>query len=178
MKRVRVNNNNNSIALIELFENIVIKTSNKIDSINFGGCGFFAYYLVDTLQRYGVKCTIARLEHYDSFNWWKKDFEKFKNLKRKKRGYDNLSASHFMAKVGKIYVDGGKYVQLLNYKSPSKIGEEVLRKHLKYRKITGYYTLEEMKIALEYGNWNQCYDRKQNTKLRKIIETECKKFFN
>lgn len=174
----KFNNNNNQIDLTNLFESIIKEIEKaKINNINKGGCGWFCYFLIKNLRKFGIQSKIARIEDYGYFNHWKDGFENFKNSSDENQFYYNeyLTASHFMVKMGRTFVDGKKQVNL--NKAPSKIKYSELDMILGWGKVTGYYTLEDIKLALKHGSWNSTYDTKHNKNLEKIINKECCNFF-
>jgi hypothetical protein len=143
-------------------------------TINRGGCGWFSFYLSNTLKQYGVKTKIARLEDSGTYNWWKNGFKIIKEAKENLNN-DHITASHFMVKIGHIFVDGNSTINLK--KSTKNFNAFELESLLGWKKVNGYYSIKDMKLALKLGVWNYAYNTSNNKIVKKIIETECCNFF-
>ena len=132
--------------------NQIIRT--EILLINCGGCGIFAEYMSECLHKHGIPNQILLCDNTETpFETFKTNVNNAKNNGQFNPNY--LSANHFMIKVGNLIFDGEDC-----YDNKDKIGFIV----------KGEYTLDEMSIANELGDWSDWYERNQNKKLKQIIE--------
>lgn len=129
--------------------------------INNGGCGVFAYYLAKRLKKLKIKHSICVLDA-----WGQKSFQdtwgKYLNEVRNNNLNNgcNLSANHFMIKIKDVFVDGTRTTRFPTFH------------------VCGKYTIEDMKLALKYGDWNPDYNVKQNIKVKRIIDKHLPKSCN
>ncbi len=139
--------------VIEIFEEMQDEIETNIENLNDGGCGQFAYYLGVELDKINFPYKIAI---YDKLNPEKRKtfLDEVKN--QQFINSRHLSASHVSVKILDFYyLDGYEFI----WEGTSNI----------------FYTLDELKLALEHGAWNEGYNKKQNRKLKRIIQKHTKK---
>lgn len=148
----------------EIIKQVVKDTQGKIENITHGGCGVFAYDVATQLQAKGIPFEIVALG-------WGKDEAKplvkaLNDLENGVKEEDDIVQSvpeHFMIKVNGKWLDGRYYGEDL----PDEDFVE-LRK----------YTIDELKLTVAEGRWNDEYDRGQNSKLEEIVEKDFSKLTN
>jgi hypothetical protein len=137
--------------LFERYKKILKKVDKKIDNVNRGGCGIFAFELGKQLKRQGIEFEYVML----FTTLCKEDKSYVKDLMRNNMVRDfnfDTNWTHIVIKVGKKYIDGeGIRSSLTDVGLP--MSEEFL---------TNLIDAEQY--------WNDTFDRKQRKKIEKILE--------
>lgn len=147
--------------IVDLQQSIV---RNKIQKLNFGGCGFFAYFVANELDKYGIPYTIMVA---DNFNVGGMPIEE-------KKGNINMFLTNKTSIESDIVVVEHCWLEveqdgcIFKFDSEHR-NEEITHVWEKDADFLGSYTKEELKIALRYGSWNTLYSKQQNKKLRSLI---------
>lgn len=149
--------------VVQVVTNIQSRIFNSIENINCGGCGWFAYFMHQALSEYGIKCELAILdnekidERLDTIN----NFRNTRDINNSNNLY--TSFNHCCVVLPMLYLDfdGEVFEAIEDYG----------------RTLQGYYTIEEMKIALEIGLWTPDFDTDDLPELASIITQECEKVF-
>ena len=147
--------------LLEFHETVKDQTNENIPDLNFGGCGFYAYFVSKKLIMLGFKPEILVLDRYGA-----RIIEKYRVLDQIKSNQktsvpsNSLSASHFVVKLENYIFDSNEIIDLEN--NPLKEGEWIFG-----CEYIGKYTVEDMAIALyrDKAGWNNWYNRLQNNGL-------------
>jgi hypothetical protein len=138
--------------LLAKIKNLNFIVGYNINNLNAGGCGIFCYMMYNKLKDLGIECKVVGL---DLHNVRYKKSNVIKQLNNEEHDGE-LACSHYVIEIKKGFLFDGYYV----YDSYKEVdyGE------------AEYFTIEELKVALDYGRWNPCYKRTQNESLAKIIE--------
>lgn len=152
---------------LEFHEIIKNETDEHLPHLNYGGCGFFAYFISKKLTMLGYKPEILVLSSWDSIDGFKRKSEilnAVKNNAKIKVNENDLSASHFVVKCEQYVFDSNDIIDLEN--RPLKLGEFIFG-----HQYIGNYTIEDMVIALYRDRgWNSWYDRINNNWLHRLIK--------
>jgi hypothetical protein len=152
---------------LEFHETIKEKTNKDIPYLNYGGCGFFAYFMCKKLIMLGYQPKILVLERFNAKIEAKYHYlNQIKNNQKVSVPANSLSASHFVVQCGNYVFDSEDIIDLEN--KPLEKNEYIFE-----RLYIGDYTVEDMAIALyrDKTGWNNWYCRLENNGLLyKIIK--------
>lgn len=153
--------------LLDVFDEMKNEIAKEIPYLNYGGCGFFAFYSAKRLIEMGYECNILLLSyhenHYDFIN-------KIENINAMKNNVIDsprvsLSAYHLIVESNGFIFDS-EYISK-QYKLEL---HEIINDYFHVPYI-GKYSIEELAIALyQDKTWNDCYDRYYNERLKQIID--------
>lgn len=141
----------------ELLHKLLIKIDEKIEDINSGGCGIFAYYLSGLLAEKGYRTEIICLDRQYS--------ECARNHRRNLRSIairDKKSSfiyTHICLKVGNYLID-------------CEALEEIRKKHVFSFgfQVLGKISRNDLKFLNSLKDqWNIYYDRSQNQRLSRLL---------
>lgn len=152
--------------LVEQVQKLNDTIRGQIESINNGGCGIFAYYVVKELRAKGFDAKIIILDG----SFWETEKERKESFQNKKNFLNDIENTykHLISKRELsfnhcyITVEGQNFDGLQN--------NSKLLSNWETHTIVGEYTLAEMKIALKEGGWNDMYDRRQSALLKNIVK--------
>ena len=158
--------------LSQIIKEIQTEIRSKIDNLNSGGCGWFAFYMATALKSVGIEAEIKLITRHEEDLWFtSRDDINFKKevineyINNGKKNCDpndlqEISFIHCYLNVAGLQFDG--------------VYEDMKGIQTKFSrfKFEGTYSLDEMKIALEVGGWNPTYDASNNTTLKDIIESK------
>ena len=141
---------------------------NDIEGVNDGGCGFFAFYMANELDRLGIPYKIKVVDRIKlgscSINRKKEFIRKFL-----KEGFpvrsQKISFQHCFIEV--------KY-RGANLEFDSDLSNQDEEWYYDDADYSGYFTKQELKIAIRYAQWNKRYKKSQNKKLRAAIRAAIK----
>jgi len=137
-------------------EKIKLLNSNicfEIENLSCGGCGIFCYLMKKKLDELGIESKIIAFDYYPRSI--KKAKSNIRNFLSNKPFNNQMGASHFVVSAEGILFDGYH-----TYKNTKEVG---------FGEAVDFYTIEELKIAINHGEWNTTYDRIQNIKLIECI---------
>ena len=141
------------------------------DTLNYGGCGIFAYYLSLALKQYGIPYEIRAEVSGHSEDWQQKKEEvTVAALEGRLLGLNYLPETSLdwemtenNSYVGHSCKHCAVYIPDVDY---TVDGEGVTEG----KWGTEYYTLEELRVAVATPNgWNPCFDRTYIPLVEKII---------
>lgn len=135
--------------LEQIQKKLIPKITKKYPTINNGGCGIFTYYCYKRLVELGYKPKIVVQSRNTTIKSKIKNYQNV--IKGKKYDPNNLSATHFMVELNGNIFDGKNYNEMEFYTNQ------------------GYYKPEMLRVALEKGDWNDSWDKKNSPKLKQLI---------
>lgn len=141
--------------LPEVIEDIQYKVTKNIKDINRGGCIHFAYYLSETLKKYGFAHKIIAINEI-----YYPDFEKMFNY--------NDSCRHIM-----VYIKGIGYIDGQATYSTIKEHSKAHRLEIISQQFPKNFDLNKLREMSDM--WNPLYDIRFNSKLEYYIKTSFKK---
>lgn len=141
-------------------------TNSRIPDINAGGCGYFAFFMANELERYGIEYNIRVVDGFESIFYYLPGHpikEKVTNIENFIHKVDEISKelvsfTHCWVEIK----DGDKFRNI----DSESFDEELNKDEFNFN---GVYTKEELKTALRYGGWNREYNKQNNQKLRAAI---------
>lgn len=139
--------------LLQVIEEIQQKT-NKIESINYGGCVHFAHFLSQSLKKYGYSHNIVAINTSKSIS---------------KQLVEEYGCCHMV-----VYIRNIGYVDSKNiYKSYKNFfNRYYCESYISYLKFPKYSCIEELRNK---DIWNTEYDKKNNKRIKQIITSSFKK---
>jgi hypothetical protein len=146
---------------LEFHGTVKEKIDEEVYYLNFGGCGFYAYFMSKKLIMLGYKPEILVLERYGGKIERKYHIlNQIKNNQKIEIPNNALSASHFVVKCGNYVFDSHEIIDLEN--KPLQEGEWIFGSE-----YIGKYTIEDMVVALyrDRAGWNSWYNRLENNDL-------------
>lgn len=147
---------------------LIDSISDKIDSINCGGCGVFALLLYLGLRDKYSDIEIACYDDYEEIEEKRNNIQYIIKNGKPLNESMSFSCSHVVVRIGNWFVDGQLIMTPKRWKKEVRLddGNE------------GRLTIDELVILLKKGvsrgHWNNEYNRKQNKKVKKIIEHHLK----
>jgi len=134
-----------------------------IEGVNDGGCGFFAYYMANELDRLNVP---YRIKVVDRIKLGSCSISKKKEA-IKKYLEDGLPLNKQKISFQHCFIEVKHTGANLEFDSDlSNQDEEWYYGDADY---TGYFTKKELKVCIRYAQWNKLYKKSQNKKLRAAI---------
>jgi len=132
-----------------------LRATGIASNINCGGCGVFAKLLALKLSSVGVPCQIVFFDEEEPAEVKKEFLNNARNSNKTKfnrRERLILTPEHVAVRIKgtKLIVDGAR----TSNKNPD-----------------GHYSMDELEFALKYGTWNPAYDKRQNPKVARVIES-------
>lgn len=149
----------NDSEIIKKIHNLNEKIREEIYRLNQGGCGIFADELYKVLVKLGFQPKIAIKAGVIPFEERKKFINETMN-----NNFENSSKtafSHCMIQLENFLIDG------YNCCEGNRIEDGF---QIMPFEINGYYTKDELEIAIAYADWNENYSRSQTPKLINLIE--------
>jgi len=140
---------------LEFHEIIKNETNKQVRYLNYGGCGFYAYFMSKKLTMLGFKPEILVLTSgEENIDDKYSILKQIKNNQKLEVPSNTLSSSHFVVKCENYVFDSDEIIDLEN--KPLQKGEILF-----WRRYIGTYTIEDMAIALyrDRAGWNDWYDR-------------------
>lgn len=129
---------------------------NDIEDVNSGGCGFFAFFVANELDKCNIPYKIKVVD----------DIIGGTDIEQKVANINNFVCNKEKPQSDLINFEHC-YIQIEDYKFDAEISGEALNdKDYHYK---GVYTKHDLKIALRYGDWSKVYYKKQNRLLRSVI---------
>ncbi len=156
---------------LKVIRNLQHEIGHEIEAVNCGGCGVFAllFYMAVKDKFPDVKISVTdEASCIDDLKFAASNIARNGNRVpdelRWQFDVDDLAVDHIMVKIGNTHIDGEETMSHSTW----------MKRHGKNHR--GYYTVDELKAALKFGNWNSWYRRTQNKKLQKLIEQhlDCK----
>jgi len=148
--------------LYQLIENIQSNVQD-IPNLNSGGCGFFTLFIAEECEARNIKFSIPIIEDTDSEKEWddiETNMRKIIEDVEDEEGYVDywdkydFAFAHSVMKIGRTYFDS---------EGIGKNKVEVMRRNAltykRYDYVEKTYSIEEMRVALEHGDWNNLFDR-------------------
>lgn len=152
----------------DLMTNVITPLIDSIQkyiyNINHGGCGVFALLLYSALESKYDDIEICCYDDYDDIVNKKNDINYVM-----KNGYDDnddyyFGCSHVVVRIKNWFIDGEMIMTKRQWKKEVNADDG----------SEGTFTKEELitalKLGRELGQWNSWYSRKQNGKVKRIIE--------
>lgn len=152
---------------LKFHETIKNKIIEDVPNLNYGGCGFYAYFMSKKLIMLGYQPEILVLERFGvKIEGKYKILNAIKNNQEIPIPRNSLSSAHFIVRCGNYVFDSDEIIDLEN--NPLKLNESLFG-----WQYIGNYTVEDMAIALyrDRMGWNDWYDRlNSNGLLYKIVK--------
>lgn len=144
---------------VEVLHSLLKTVCKKIEYINYGGCGIFAYYLSGLLAENGYRSEIICLDRPCSESARKHRSNLCSIAKRDKTA--SFIYTHLCLKIGNYFIDCEAYEKIRK--------ENVFNEG--YRAL-GKISRNDLKflISLE-DRWNRPYDRSQNSRLKRLLRS-------
>lgn len=158
--------------LLNHLENELPKIGQKIEDINYGGCGMFAYYLSLELTKRNIKHNILWLGEYDYEMTDEEVMDKFYDVLETTGDspvlYDfhrlEFDMNHIVIEVDAHYIDcEGVFADTFYF----QCGRDL-----------GYISKKQLKSFVKNGGWNDIYDQTNNAEMYLEIKKVFKKFAN
>lgn len=147
--------------ILQIHKNIIL---NDIDNVNDGGCGFFAFFVANELEKLGIEYRIKVIDKVKlGGGSVKKKVTNINSFLLQKMPIksDLISITHCWIQVKHkgqwLDFDGetSSFYPEWDYESEAD--------------FSGYFTKEELKVCLRYAKWNKLYKKSQNKLLRDSI---------
>lgn len=156
--------------LSQIIKEIQSEIRSKIDNLNSGGCGWFAFYMATALKSVGIEAEIKLITRHEGDLWFtqKDDINYKKEIINEyvNNGEQNCDPSD-LQETSFIHC----YINVAGFEFDGMYESfKDMKEYFKRFKFEGDYTIEEMEIALKVGGWNCTYDTSNNAKLKEIIE--------
>lgn len=129
---------------------LTLDINKNVKFINSGGCGRFALYLIEELEKLNIPCTAILFDENVSSKLFFVNFNAFI------RNYEDLAFCHVMVKVDDYYIDG------------EVILNKVPERWRKYKQTK--CTKKQLIKIVKKGNWNNEYNTEQNSLVQKLIQ--------
>lgn len=158
----------NLMSLVYNVQKNIIDTD--IEGINDGGCGFFAFYMSNELDKLGIPYRIKVVDRIKlgSYPINKKKAAIAKFLEHGTPiDAKSISFQHCFLEVS----HRGATLEF-----DSDLCNQDEEWYYEDADFKGYFTKKELKIALRYAQWNKRYKKSQNKKLRAAIRAAINSF--
>lgn len=135
----------------------------SVRNVSNGGCGYFVYYVANELERYGIP---YRIRVVDGDPFWLVGAP----IETKKANIASF-LNHTEPLNDMLVSFEHCWIEIEQNDTVFKFDAEdagVTLNPKDYR-FSGFYTREEVKIALRYCQWNPMYNKGNNKKLRAAI---------
>lgn len=140
--------------LHDCIDNMVLEVSKEIENINYGGCGWFAYYVCQEFRRAGIDYKII---NYNTTEEMKDNLDFLHE--NKYVPINKIGVHHLLVRIGNCIFDGKEV-----YTRPPKYWHYKGVKH-----HIGVLNASDIYKLLQNDAWLSVYDVSQNKKLLRII---------
>ncbi len=143
--------------VLEQIASLNEKLENELPYINHGGCGLFTKLLYEKLVADHPTIKIIWFDSYLSAEE-RNDLITYTTNNGYGDGRGNsLSCSHIMIELYGFHIDGHTIYKQFDHQWAN-------------RTYQGYFTIDELNLAIKYGYWNSMYDKSKTPVVEKLID--------
>lgn len=145
----------------EIQKNII---NSDIDYVNDGGCGYFAYYVANELEKHGIQYKIKVIDEIRMNG---------RPIRQKVESINKFITDNIPPQK-KLISFTHCWIEIPDKMMPFKFDGEITNREVEWEyehnaDFSGYFSKKELKVALKFGLWNPMYKKSQNRKLRAAI---------